>query len=363
MYTPPTSRGLSNLPVLFFIHGGNFVSGAGNLPYEGIPMSDLKDVITVTINYRLGPFGYLVMPGLNDGAVLNLGIEDQRAALRWVQDNIANFGGDPSRVTIYGQSAGARSVIVHLVSPSSAGLFSQAAYFSDPNSIVLSTQADALALGERFATAIGCASDDTDCLYLQDVDAILQAAKEATAYLVPDSAISSFMQLLPSIDGVEITGQPFRLLTEGAFNKVPLLFGTVREETVLYIYSAWPNPVSTAYYRALMNVVMKENGTAVVEQYAPVDGDDQREVMATVGTYFTFTCPNRYALREMSKVTDTFYYVFDHAWTFDGWGDHFDFCRGRVCHGGDLPIEFDTGTRERERKRKVEYQYEYEYEY
>ena len=128
VYTPShgDDAGQGKRPVLFWIHGGGFILGSASSElYDGGPLCERGDVVVVTINYRLGALGYLYLGahgGAELGASSNLGQLDQIAALQWVKRNIASFGGDPARVTIFGESAGAVSVHTHMASPSSAGL-------------------------------------------------------------------------------------------------------------------------------------------------------------------------------------------------------------------------------------------------
>ena len=118
--------------MLVWIHGGAFVNGSGDV-YDARWLTTRGDIIVVTINYRLGALGFLAHPALGPGGdVGNYGLADQQAALRWVQENIAGFGGDPDKVTIAGESAGGMSVCDHLVAPGSEGLFSAAIIQSAP---------------------------------------------------------------------------------------------------------------------------------------------------------------------------------------------------------------------------------------
>jgi para-nitrobenzyl esterase len=128
VWTPAVDGG--RRPVMVWIHGGAFVNGAGSfILYDGRNLAERGDVVVVTINYRLGVLGYASHPALRDddsGACGNWGLLDQIAALRWVQDNIASFGGDPSNVTVFGESAGSISVCTLLGTPQAAGLFQRA---------------------------------------------------------------------------------------------------------------------------------------------------------------------------------------------------------------------------------------------
>ncbi|GAA1208170.1 hypothetical protein GCM10009578_058170 [Streptomyces rhizosphaericus] len=121
----PEQRTDRPLPVLFWIHGGGFMSGGGDL-YDGSLLARTNDIVVVTINYRLGVFGFLDLPGLSERGAGNYGLLDQQAALRWTQRNIAAFGGDPGRVTIAGESAGGQSVCALLASPPARGATSTA---------------------------------------------------------------------------------------------------------------------------------------------------------------------------------------------------------------------------------------------
>jgi para-nitrobenzyl esterase len=124
VYTPALDDG--QRPVLVWIHGGAFIIGSGSTPlYDGAAMLERGDVVLVTLNYRLGAFGFMELGWFDESLAGsgNLGLEDQVAALEWVRDNIAGFGGDPGNVTIFGESAGGMSVTSLLAAPSASGLF------------------------------------------------------------------------------------------------------------------------------------------------------------------------------------------------------------------------------------------------
>ena len=129
VFTPANAKDTSKLPVMFWIHGGGYSSGSASEPRHNGDFLPTKGVVLVTINYRLGVFGFLVTPELvkeGDGAAGNYGLQDMIAALKWVQQNIANFGGDPQNVTIFGESAGSLSVSTLMASPLAQGLFTKA---------------------------------------------------------------------------------------------------------------------------------------------------------------------------------------------------------------------------------------------
>lgn len=128
IWTPETAQEGDQLPVLLYIHGGSFTGGCGHEKHFDGPVWPTKGVIAVTINYRLGPFGFACLPELKEesGSTGNYGLFDQLTAIRWIRDNIASFGGNPSNITIMGQSAGAMSVEQLCLSPLSENLFHKA---------------------------------------------------------------------------------------------------------------------------------------------------------------------------------------------------------------------------------------------
>ena len=153
---------------MFWIHGGAFTAGTAS-SYDGSVLAEKNNIVVVTINYRLGALGFLALPALSaegGGESGNYGLLDQQAALKWVQQNIAAFGGDPKKVTLAGESAGAMSICAHLASPQAAGLFEgaiiQSGLCTSPGNAV--TLADAARRNVRYASNLGCRADDLTCL-------------------------------------------------------------------------------------------------------------------------------------------------------------------------------------------------------
>ncbi len=237
VFTPdPLPR--KRLPVMVWIHGGGFTVGAAT-DNDPTPLVARTGVIVVTVNYRLGPFGFLGHAALTaedpNGATGNAGIQDQQAALRWVKANIASFGGDPKRITIFGESAGGVSVCAHLLSPASRGLFRRAIVQSGPCD-TLTAPAVAQAQGERFAERLGCAAapDVLACLRAQ-TSTDVQAALPADPRFIFDFSVSWF----PVGDGVVLPADPLDALRRGRFNKVPVIAGVTRDEGRLFVGMAY----------------------------------------------------------------------------------------------------------------------------
>ncbi|MGN6667298.1 MAG: carboxylesterase/lipase family protein [Trinickia sp.] len=214
-------------PVLVYFHGGDFVVGDGSLPrYDGANLA-ARGIVMVTVNYRLGAFGFLAPSEAaresSHGTAGNYGLLDQVAALRWVRENIAKFGGDPSKVTIAGDSAGSVAVSAHMASPLSRGLFARAigesgAAFA-PNAMWRREQAEHVAT--KFAARVGAAS-------LQQLRS-LPAAALLTAATASKNA-SELTTFWPSIDGHFLSDSPDRVFTNGAQAQVPLLLGSNSQE-------------------------------------------------------------------------------------------------------------------------------------
>ena len=206
------------LPVFVWVHGGGDVTGSGDKENMA-PLVSRTPIVAVTLNYRLGVLGFLALPslaednGLEDG---NYGFEDQQAVLRWVRRNIANFGGDPSRVTLGGESSGAIDVCSHLSAPRSKGLFSQAIISS--GQCLTQTLQSAESQATAIASSAGCidASTTASCMRSKSVSELLTI--QNGGYFQPISGTLT----LPVSSASRVSS--------GTFNHVPLLVGTQRDE-------------------------------------------------------------------------------------------------------------------------------------
>jgi para-nitrobenzyl esterase len=232
-------------PVLVWIHGGAFVSGAGSVPwYDGGPLALRGDAIVVTINYRLGALGFLHLGHLDRafaGSGAN-GIRDQVAALTWVRDNIAAFGGDPGNVTVFGESAGGMSIGTLLGTPAAAGLFHRAIAQSGACAHVHDA-AGAEWVTERFLAALGLSPTAVDGVLAAPVDAVLaaqlavqtdleaQASRAETAAGAPPVGRLTFQ---PVVDGTVLPTAPLDAVAAGHAAGVPLVTGTTADEWNLF---------------------------------------------------------------------------------------------------------------------------------
>ncbi|CAG7834680.1 unnamed protein product [Allacma fusca] len=224
------------LPVMVFIHGGGFLTGSASGYGEQYFMDE--DIVLVSMNYRLGILGFLNAE--DETARGNMGLKDQSMALRWVRDNIESFGGDPTKITIFGESAGGASVHFHMLSPMSKGLFDKAISMSGnalnpfwQTNRSYSEQVDML--GNRFACPTEPRKAFVNCL--QRVDAAelssIHAAVQSPVHPLRDAFSPSIESIVDS--DAFLTTQPYRLLELGNFNKVPWLSGANQAEGLIFV--------------------------------------------------------------------------------------------------------------------------------
>ncbi|ROM50793.1 carboxylesterase/lipase family protein [Pseudomonas rhodesiae] len=218
VFTPPKLHKVSaKLPVMVWIHGGGLGTGSGN-DYDATRLV-AKNVIVVTMNYRVGVFGFFSHPAINaeDHPNVNYGIMDQQAVLRWVHQNIDRFGGDPGNVTLFGQSAGGHSVLAQIVSPTANNLFQKAIVSSGSYSLIQPSVEESSALGEQIAVNVGCGAltgkEAAACLRGLPSDMLLEK--------LPTNFVSDQV----TTDGSIIPLQFSDAFKEGRFNRVTIING------------------------------------------------------------------------------------------------------------------------------------------
>lgn len=339
---PPANS--SGWPVMVYMHGGNFehMSGASPL-FDGRTLASTKDVVQVNMNYRVGALGFLVTGETSRDARGNYGILDQQQALKWVTENIKAFGGDNARITLFGQSAGAQSTLLHLTLLSSAPYFHRAIIESTPIAIPYKRFPEAILLGELFAELAGCAYRDMNCLRSKTANEIATAQFRARKKVSSLKLLEFFEPWGPFVDGELIKGEPLEMVKAGQFQQKPLIIGTTSEETVLYVYSAWNNSVNDLKYGEVVAATYPGHVVKILYMYPPSYPTDERDEMVRMSTDLVFACPTRNATRIMRSHgnNNIWVYVWDHAFSFPGWGQVF-FCEGRVCHGSEIVYLFHT---------------------
>ncbi len=350
VWTPGTK---SDKPreVLVFIYGGAFVFGYNGDPmYNGAYTAAYGDVVVVSMNYRLGALGFLA--GLKDkttGEEINgnFGILDQILALKWVQENISAFGGDPEKVAIYGESAGAMSVGIHLVSsPESKPLFRAAIMESNPLGLPYKTFKNSRSIAKRFAHNLGCSIDDVSCMRNKLPEVVLDAQQQGNMiWPAVFHGIKDLLAWAPVVDGEVITEQPIEAISNGKLTK-PLVIGTNRNEGLLFIEKAKAafkrETISKLDYKLMVDFIFRDRKIAkkLYEIYPPSDSDNTF-IVSKVITDYLFTCPSLFSASHCSP--STWSYQFDHVSSFNIWPQAKG-CKDYVCHGDELPYVFHSAA-------------------
>lgn len=297
--------------MLVWIHGGGLTGGAGR-DYD--PAKLLADgIVVVTINYRLGALGFLSHPALasqRDGSSGNYGLMDQQASLRWVQDNIDRLGGDPHNITIAGESAGGLSVLFHLISRGSRGLFQRAIVQSGSFALTQQSLSAAEAFGEVFASLASCSDQTATCLRNRPVADLVNN--------FPPAAIPG------TVDGRVLTESVGTALAGGRFARVPILNGTNHDEERLFVtidltvsggtFVPVPEAVTVASYQRVIAAVLgvtDARAAAIAAEY-PLDAYASPPVAfsALVGDA-NFACTALQIDKLTAQATPTFAYEFN----------------------------------------------------
>jgi para-nitrobenzyl esterase len=324
-------------PVMVWIHGGAFIWGAGDTPwYHGTQFAKNADVVVVTINYRLGPFGFLhlgdAFPELAGSG--NLGILDQVAALEWVRDSISAFGGDPDRVTIFGESAGGGSVGTLLGTPSARGLFHRAIAQSGAASWH-STPEAANEVTAVLLERAGVKPGDLDALMALTTDEVLNAQPT-----FQENGVTS-LPFQPVIDGIGLPQPPLDAIRAGNAEGVHVIVGTNAQEMTLFIlmdpdFGALDDDTIRARVEATSFI---EAGSAIVDDYRRRRPDaSAQELWLALSTDTAFRIPAVLLAMAQQGHGPVWSYLFTYETPVFG---------GvlRSTHALEIPFVFDTLNR------------------
>jgi carboxylesterase type B len=260
VWTTPDAHLDGSRAVMVWFHGGAFTTGSGAIPWYHGEHLVARGVVVVTVNYRLGPLGFLHLePLFGDefGGAANLGLGDQALALRWVHDNIAAFGGDPDNVTIFGESAGGMSVATQLAFPASAGLFHRAIAQSGAAREVHDGDG-----GERVARAVLDALGVADARALADLPT--QAFVDCQATLAAGNRAELALPFRPTVDLVTLHEMPEAAVRSGVASGIDLLVGTTSEEMRLFTaLGRLPSEMSEDRLVALVGSIARHRDLAV----------------------------------------------------------------------------------------------------
>jgi para-nitrobenzyl esterase len=320
-------------PVMVWIHGGGFLVGSGASPlYDGATLSKNGDVVVVTINYRLGPLGFLYfndIKGSRAGFDDNLGIRDQVAALQWVRDNIAAFGGDPGAVTIFGESAGGISVLTLMATPSAHGLFRRAIVESGPPEALWQPQA-ATAFTVRYLGMLHISPDSLEQLKTLSADTLVAAMDRLITALMHEP--TTVKVPAPTVDGAFLPTDPISAIRSGRAAGIDLMIGTNKDEaTLLALKRVGITPKNVnelAPYLANIEPGARKKLIATYKRYPHRNG-----IMAMT-TDGIFAMPSIRVSELQAPFAPTYMYRFD-------WSSFPLRLLGlRACHGLELPFVF-----------------------
>jgi len=323
-------------PVMVWIHGGGFYTGGTNDPlYDGASLAERGDVVLVSIQYRLGALGWLYLDELGGKDFRyskNIGLLDQVAALRWVKDNISNFGGDPDNITIFGQSAGGASVSTLMVTPSAKGLFNKVIAQSGTFHHSLTQKDRSIHYTKVFMEACG----------VDDIDGLMNLSEEQIRSAMYDiSEEATFMadwMLRPTFDGDVLPEDPYDYIAEGNTSDILLMHGSTKDEYHYWLY----------YYEELMRSTPREAMMGLYKHAYHLSDSKIDELYQCLSEYYPeksvsdnyidiatlshFRYPHIRISESQSQHGPTWEYLFE-------WSSPIDSEKG-AYHGIDLPFVF-----------------------
>lgn len=335
------------LPVLFFIHGGANISGStsdlwlGEPAYDGQELSERAHAVVVTANYRLGALGFLALPSLSaesDQHVSgNYGLLDLLEALRWVQANAQAFGGDPQRVLVFGQSAGAHQTCALMASPLAAGLFSRAMMMSERCSVAPASSVEARGALVVKATHCESAADIPTCLRALDGSRLVEAVPGGHGVSGALNATSHYFTL--NVDGQVLNESPIVALNAGRHHHVPFIIGTTAHETSAQIASLSSPLTTEADYRQLVHTLYgTDTGNRALAKYPLADYSSPYMALVTMTTDQRFLCQARRIARaaDHGQTEPVRRYVFSYS------TEHPNLQPYGAFHGIDVSFVFRT---------------------
>ncbi|XP_045215503.2 cAMP-regulated D2 protein-like isoform X2 [Mercenaria mercenaria] len=343
VWTPLEGTNTMKYPVMVFFHGGAFKWGYPSAEvYDGNNIVSHGEVVLVTVAYRIGLLGFLYTGDREDDCHGNYGIQDQRLALNWVRENIQNFGGDPGKVMAFGESAGAQSVFIHMLSPKSYGLFQSAAVQSAPFGIPYRTKLQALGVANAIYLLLGCFIGDVKCLRSKSVEEIDEAQEKSMLTLTSFKVINYFEPIGPIIDEDENPLQPMEALRKNKVRNIPTILGTLKDEGRMFIHGILNTSMPPLLYEAALGVFKPSHFFQINREYPLQEGvNDLRDTLGQLATDYLFTCSNRNVSRLRAKDNmETYRFVFEHAAEYPSASADHSFCEGHVCHAAELPYLF-----------------------
>jgi para-nitrobenzyl esterase len=337
IWTPETDN--LKRPVMVWIHGGAFIMGGGANPiYDGSALAQRGNLVIITLNYRLGALGFLTTPS----APANVGMLDQIAALKWVQDNIESFGGDPENVTIFGESAGGISVITLMAMPVAKGLFHRVIAQSAP---ILNPKKPKMSTKNLFAE-LNIKEGDIQSLREISPEIIIKAQNKVLARAEKEGT-SELMDFRPSIDGETLPKHPLEALRKGAGKDIDLLIGCNEHEFKLFTgfdpqFQKMKEDNIPGFISTLLGSmdIDKARSTQILSVYKDtmkgVSSTNPIEIIDAIGTDFIFRIPEiRFIEAHHNYASNIYNYLF--TWPSPAF-------KGKLgcCHIMEIPFVFGT---------------------
>ena len=323
-------------PVMYWIHGGGLTVGASNYEmYDGARLAAEEDVVVVTVNYRLDVFGFMAHPDAADedpeGSAGNYGLMDQIQGLKWVRDNIEEFGGDADRVTIFGESAGGLSVCNLLASPPASGLFHRAVIQSGGCDLTRPLE-KGFEKGKELAEDVGCEGPDAlECM--RDLPSEL--------LLAADLGFSSSY-----VDGHIIPDVPIKLIRDGDYNQVPVMVGNTRDEINLFLVPMGILTMPGFVVKALQKKALgEERYEELNKMYTRKEFGRPAKRVLTMSSE-AFGSRGFQAAEAISVTQPVYYYSFD-------WDEYFGGSVMGAFHGLEIPFVFGNVRLERDSMKLV----------
>ncbi|KAF8981392.1 hypothetical protein BGZ46_002899 [Entomortierella lignicola] len=352
VFSPSLNANNNNLlPVI--IHGGSFTTGTGSDPaFNPANMASRGQVVVVTINYRLGLLGFLerVDAGISRSTLPgNQGVRDWIVALQWVQNNIANFGGDPSKVTVFGESAGGNAIRTLLSMPAATkGLFRAAIAQSDPIDLPFNpAQTSSSVISGGAMALLNCTT--LACMRSANVSSILNAQNTIVNSAINMAPEESFLELIkPTIDGVLIFNNFDQLIAgnNGGVSKVPLIIGTMQNEANGFLPSlGQATPMPAPVFGLTLGTLLGYQRAMVTIGYGPytIDGTDPDGVRNAEGFFasdYLWLCPTQFLAKAYAAAAGQPVYQYQFQKAYDPNRPSSDICYNKVCHGDDVAIVF-----------------------
>ncbi|KAK8750435.1 hypothetical protein OTU49_014826 [Cherax quadricarinatus] len=346
--------GVEKTEVLVWIYGGGYMGGTTTLDiYDAHIMALTNNFIVTSMQYRCGAFGYLYLD--MEDAPGNVGMYDQALAMKWIRDNIAFFGGNPDRITLFGESAGAGSIAVHLLSPVSSHLFDrailQSGVINSPWSIMSADKA--YDIGLRLVDDVGCNASKIN----ENPEMVMECMRRVDSATISLQQWNSYFGLLqfpstPIVDGAFLPDDPLEMVKRKEVKKTEVLIGSNLDEGtyfMLYDFLSYFNKdeatdLQRDKFLEIINEIFKDwsaiEKEAIIFQYTDWDNIEdgflnQKAVADVVGDYF-FICPSNLFAYLYSEAGGTvYYYFFTHRTSLNPWGSWMG-----VLHGDEIDYVF-----------------------